>query len=128
MPKGVRMPRCRDAARPVNAAETDMPVDPAGAESTDIPQLDGADPDPDNVCDPHSGYVFNAVNCKNDKINDYCIKVCKYLNSANGNIEESLHEKYKDTKICSNFRKWRKCPQHFSLPTENCILKYMIVR
>ena len=125
------------------------PVEPAGAESDDIPQQDGADPDPDNVCDPHSGYVFNAVICKNeteecqyrgkeiipgyessdlDKINDYCMKVCKNLNSAYGHIEESLHEKFKDTKICKNFRKWRRCPQHFHLPTDNCILKYMIVR
>ena len=121
------------------------PVDPAGAESADIPQLEGADPGPDNVCDPHSGYVFNAVNCKNeteecqyrdprlckndlDKINNYCMKVCKNLNSVYGHIEESLHEKFKEPKICTNFRKWRKCPQHFHLPTENCILKYMIVR
>ena len=47
----------------MNAMETDMPVDPAGAESAYIPQLDGADPDPNNVCDPHSGssgYVFNV--------------------------------------------------------------------
>ena len=42
------------------------PVDPAVAESADIPQLDGADPDPDNVCGPHSGYVFNAVICKHE--------------------------------------------------------------
>ena len=42
------------------------PVDLAGAESANIPQLDWVDPDPDNVCDPHSVHAFNAVNCKNE--------------------------------------------------------------
>ena len=28
-------------------------------------------------------------------------------------IEESLHEKFKDTKLCTKFRKWRKCHNIF---------------
>jgi hypothetical protein len=117
------------------------------AETADIPQLDGADPDLDTLCDPHSGYVFNAVNCKHesdecqyrgsviipgyaksdlDILNDYCKKACGNLNY--GHIKENLNEQYKDTRICTNFRKWRKCPKHFHLPNKNCILKYMIAR
>ena len=40
------------------------------AETADISQLDGADPDLDTLCDPHSGHVFNAVNCKHES--DQC--------------------------------------------------------
>ena len=36
------------------------------AETADIPQLDGAEPGLDTLCDPHSGHVFNAVNCKHE--------------------------------------------------------------
>ena len=52
------------------------------------------------------------------KINDYWMKVCKNLDY--GHIKNSRHEQFKDTQICTNFRKWRKC--HFHLPTENWML------
>ena len=37
-----------------------------------------------------SGYENSNL----DKLNDYCMKVCKNLNSAYWHIEESLHEKF----------------------------------
>ena len=74
---------------------------------------------------------FNAVNWRNEsgiipgyessdlvKINDYWMKVCKNLDY--GHIKNSRHEQFKDTQICTNCRKWRKC--HFHLPTENLML------
>ena len=36
------------------------------AETADIPQLDGVDPYLDTLCEPHSGHVFNAVDCKHE--------------------------------------------------------------
>ena len=54
------------------------------------------------------------------------MNVCGKLNY--GHIQESIKEQFKNTQICTNFRKWRKCPKHFHLPTKNCILRYMIAR
>jgi hypothetical protein len=85
------------------------------AKTADIPQLDGADPDLDTLFDPHSGHVFNAVNCKKESekcqyrgrviipgyeksdlhnLNDYCMNVCGNLNY--GHIEESIKEQFKN--------------------------------
>ena len=33
-----------------------------------------------------------------------------------------------DSKICTNFRKWRKCPKHVLLPTKDCFLSYLLPR
>ena len=46
------------------------------AETADISQLDRADPDLDTLCDPHSGHVFNAVNCKHES------DKCQYIGSV----------------------------------------------
>ena len=36
----------------------------------------GRDPDLDTLCDPHSGHVFNAVNCKHES------DQCQYIGSV----------------------------------------------
>ena len=144
----------RDAGTP-RGREIQYPGKPLGdapapvrdfepAETANIPQLDGADPDLDTLCDPHSGHFFNAENCKKESekcqyrgtliipgyiksdlhnLNDYCMKVCANLNY--GHIQESLNEQFKYTQIYTNFRKWRKCPKHFHLSTKNYILRYI---
>ena len=100
------------------------------------PQLDGADPDLDNLMNckhesdkcQYRGSVIIPGYAKSDIdiLNDYCMKACRNLNY--GHIKENLNKQFKDSRIYTNFRKWRKCPKYFHLPNKNCILKYVIAR
>ena len=82
--------------------------------------------DPDLDTDPNfnpDDDVFNSINCKKK----YCGNVlCDYLNY--GIVEVSDNEDLKDVKICTNYREWRKCPQHEHHPTKDCILRYLFPR
>ena len=46
-----------------------------------------------------------------------------YDNLNYGIVKASDYENFKDAKICTNYREWRKCPKHDHLPTKDCILR-----
>ena len=109
---------------------------------THIPQLDGDapeqdDPGPDNPeptlnhdpdLDPDP--VFNSITCKNAR--EQCSDtMCNFLNyeftpSSVSLFSPASLKQSKDSKICTNFRKWRKCPKHVHLPTKDFFLSYLI--
>ena len=71
-----------------------------------------------NNDDINYNIVFNSIICKNAQdvcSSDVCSnEVCNFLNY--GSVR---NEKFKDAKICTNYREWRKCPKHDHLPTNN---------
>jgi len=96
----------------------------------------GAEPEPAVEPEPEHDHnnddinykiVFNSIICKNAQdvcSSDVCSnEVCNFLNY--GSVR---NEKFKDAKICTNYREWRKCPKHDHLPTNDCILSYLLPR
>ena len=103
----------------------------AGAEPEPAVKTEpGAEPEPEhdhNNDDINYNIVFNSIICKNAQdvcSSDVCSnEVCNFLNY--GSVR---NEKFKDAKICTNYREWRKCPKHDHLPTNDCILSYLLPR